>query len=187
MPLRAGSDPRSTAITTGLALTIAFITAVLLAGVAWLLARQGATASSGSGVLPTLNATLNGATTVCLISGWRAIRRRDVARHRVWMLTSVVLSTLFLAFYVIHHYRVGSVRFVGPSWLRMLYLAVLLPHVVLSAAIVPLVLLTVTRALLADFDGHRRVARWTLPLWLIVSVTGVLVYWMLYHWSRSFL
>jgi uncharacterized membrane protein YozB (DUF420 family) len=99
------------------------------------------------------------------------------------MLTAVVLSASFLASYLVHHYQVGSVKFVGPAWLRLVYLGVLVPHVVLSAVMVPLVLWTLLRALRRDFPGHRKIARKTLPVWLVVSVTGVMVYWMLYHLS----
>jgi|DewCreStandDraft_1066081.scaffolds.fasta_scaffold00864_8 putative membrane protein len=165
---------------------VALLTAALVGVVAWLLVRAPASGVPADSALPALNASLNGATTLCLVFGWLAIRMRRVRWHRGWMLTAAGLSACFLVSYVVHHYQVGSVRFVGPAWLRALYLAVLVPHVVLSAAMVPLVLTTLWRALSADFARHRRVARWTLPLWLVVSVTGVLVYWMLYHLSPSF-
>lgn len=180
------SSPPSSFASRALVFATAAVTAAVFGVIAWLLARQPPSTAPSAGVLPTLNATLNATTTVCLILGWRAIRRRDIARHRAWMVTSLVLSSLFLVFYVVHHYQVGSVRFVGPPWLRALYLGVLLPHVVLAAVMVPFVLVTVTRAFQGDFERHRRVARWTLPMWLVVSVTGVLVYWMLYHWSTTF-
>lgn len=158
--------------------------AVVVGVVAWLLWRPAPGAHPPISLfLPSLNASLNGATTVCLLLGWRAIRRRQVAQHRAWMLTAVVLSATFLASYLAHHYQVGSVKFLGPAWLRFVYLGVLIPHVLLSAVMVPLVLWTLLRALRRDFAGHRKIARKSLPVWLVVSVTGVLVYWMLYHLS----
>lgn len=156
-------------------------TVVVVGGIAWLLGRAPKPDGGHGLFLPSLNASLNAATTVCLLAGWRAIRRRQIGQHRAWMLTALFLSALFLTFYVVHHYQVGSVRFVGPSWLRIAYFAVLVPHIVLSAVMVPFVLLTVWRALQENFSRHRQMARWTLPMWLVVSVTGVLVYGMLYH------
>jgi uncharacterized membrane protein YozB (DUF420 family) len=97
------------------------------------------------------------------------------------MLAAFAVSTLFLACYVIYHAQVGSKPFPGHGWLRVTYFSILIPHVILAAAILPLALMTLTRALRTDFQRHRRIARWTLPLWLYVSVTGVIIYWMLYH------
>jgi len=97
------------------------------------------------------------------------------------MLSAFTTSTLFLISYLIYHYHVGSVPFQGQGWLRAVYFAVLVSHTILAVLIVPLVLITLTRALKGNFDRHKRIARWTLPLWLYVSITGVLVYWMLYH------
>ena len=96
------------------------------------------------------------------------------------MLAAVICSTLFLTSYLIYHYHVGSVRFQGQGWIRPVYFTILLTHTILAAAVVPLALITLTRALRERFDAHRRIARWTLPIWLYVSVTGVVVYWMLY-------
>jgi uncharacterized membrane protein YozB (DUF420 family) len=99
------------------------------------------------------------------------------------MLSAFTTSTLFLISYLIYHYHVGSVPFQGQGWLRAVYFAVLVSHTILAVLIVPLVLITLTRALKGNFDRHKRIARWTFPLWLYVSITGVLVYWMLYHLS----
>lgn len=99
------------------------------------------------------------------------------------MLSAFTTSTLFLISYLIYHYHVGSVPFQGQGWLRAVYFAVLVSHTILAVLIVPLVLITLTRALKENFDRHKRIARWTFPLWLYVSITGVIVYWMLYHLS----
>jgi uncharacterized membrane protein YozB (DUF420 family) len=131
--------------------------------------------------LPTLNAALNTASALLLLTGWWLIRhgRRDA--HRRAMLAAVATSTLFLASYLAYHFEVGSVRFTGQGPIRTVYFAILVSHTVLAAAIVPLVLTTLTRALRARFEAHRALARYTLPLWLWVSVSGVVVYWMLYR------
>jgi putative membrane protein len=132
-------------------------------------------------VLPTLNACLNATAAVAIVTGVLAIRRRRVAVHRAAMLTAFAVSTAFLVSYLIYHYQAGSKRFEGPGWLRVVYLAILLTHTVLAVAIVPLVVTTLYRALTRQFARHVPLARWTFPLWLYVSVTGVVVYWMLYH------
>jgi uncharacterized membrane protein YozB (DUF420 family) len=131
--------------------------------------------------LPALNATLNSIATVLLITGWIFIRRGERQKHRACMIGALVMSALFLTSYVIYHSQVGSVPFKGTGWIRIVYFAVLIPHVILAAAIVPPVLITASRGLTAKYDKHRRIARWTLPLWLYVSVTGVIVYLMLYQ------
>lgn len=131
--------------------------------------------------LPALNATLNAISTVLLVTGYVFIRRGDRRRHKACMIAALTTSAMFLTSYVIYHAQVGSVPFKGTGWIRTLYFAVLIPHVILAAAIVPPVLITVSRALSAKYDKHRRIARWTLPLWLYVSVTGVIVYLMLYR------
>jgi uncharacterized membrane protein YozB (DUF420 family) len=131
--------------------------------------------------LPTLNATLNALATICLVCGWWLIRRRRIAAHRAAMVSALVCSTLFLISYLVYHYHIGSRPFTGTGPIRTVYFLILITHVILAAAIVPLVLLTVTRALRGRFTQHRAIARWTLPLWLYVSVTGVVVYWMLYQ------
>lgn len=131
--------------------------------------------------LPHLNALLNSVSAVLLLAGYFFVRRRNLAAHRRCMLAALGSSALFLASYLIYHFSVGSVRFQGQGWPRTVYFAVLVSHTVLATAIAPLVLVTVTRALRRRFDRHRAIARWTLPLWLYVSVTGVAVYWMLYR------
>lgn len=131
--------------------------------------------------LPALNASLNALATLLLVAGWVFVRRKDVARHRACMAGALVASAAFLTSYVIYHYHAGSRPFTGTGAIRIVYFAILITHVVLATAIVPLVLMTVTRALRGQFERHRAIARWTLPLWLYVSVTGVVVYWMLYR------
>jgi uncharacterized membrane protein YozB (DUF420 family) len=131
--------------------------------------------------LPTLNAVLNAASAILLLTGWRLIRRRRVEAHRRAMLAAVASSSLFLVSYLVYHAQVGSVRFRGTGVLRVVYFTILISHTLLAAAIVPLVLLTMVRALQARFDRHRRLARVTFPLWCYVSVTGVVIYWMLYR------
>lgn len=127
-------------------------------------------------ILPKVNATLNGACALVLIAAWRAILRKDVQLHRRLMLTAVVLSILFLVSYVLQHGSFPSAHYGGSfGWL---YFPLLISHIILAAAIVPLVLITLIRALSARFDRHRKIARWTLPLWLYVSISGVLVYLM---------
>ncbi len=131
--------------------------------------------------LPTVNAVLNGTSAVLLTIGYYFIRRRNRDTHRAFMLAAFASSTLFLISYVIYHLNVGSVPFQGQGWIRPVYYAILLSHVLLAAAILPLALLTLSWALRKRFGRHRRIARWTLPLWLYVSVTGVIVYLMLYQ------
>ncbi len=132
-------------------------------------------------VLPALNAALNGSSALLLAAGYLFIRRRMVSAHKVCMGSAFVASTLFLISYLTYHYHVGSVRFRGQGGVRALYFTILISHTVLAVTIIPLALVTVSRALQGRFDRHVRIARWTLPLWLYVSVTGVIVYWMLYH------
>ena len=131
--------------------------------------------------LPALNATLNAISFVFLVTGYYFIRRGQRTRHRNCMVAALITSALFLTSYVIYHLNVGSVPSQRTGWIRTVYFAVLIPHVILAAAIVPLVLITVSRALSHRYDKHRRIARWTLPLWLYVSITGVIVYVMLYQ------
>jgi uncharacterized membrane protein YozB (DUF420 family) len=131
--------------------------------------------------LPALNASLNAISTVLLLTGYVFIRRGERQKHKACMIAALVTSTLFLTSYVIYHAQVGSVPFKGTGWIRTVYFAVLIPHVILAAAIVPPILITASRGLSAKYDKHRRIARWTLPLWLYVSITGVIVYLMLYQ------
>ncbi len=136
-------------------------------------------------IFPVINASLNSTSTVLLLIGRWFISQRRIAAHRVTMITAVITSTLFLISYLYYHAHVGSVRFQGTGWSRPVYFTILISHVVLAAAIVPLVIITLTRALHQRFDRHRAIARWTFPLWLYVSVTGVIVYFMLYHWFAA--
>jgi uncharacterized membrane protein YozB (DUF420 family) len=131
--------------------------------------------------LPTVNATLNATSAVLLTTGYVLIRRGRWRQHRVAMIAALCTSTLFLVSYLVYHAHVGSKHFPGVGPVRTVYLSILLTHTVLAAAIVPLVLITLSRALRGRFDRHRVIARWTLPIWLYVSVTGVIVYWMLYR------
>lgn len=131
--------------------------------------------------LPTLNALLNTTSAVLLIFGYRFIRRQNIRAHRACMLAAFSISVLFLISYLTYHYHVGSTRFTGQGWIRPIYFTILLSHTVLAALVPFLALLTLFRALQAQFPKHRRIARWTLPIWLYVSVTGVIVYLMLYH------
>lgn len=130
--------------------------------------------------LPTLNALLNSTSTVLLCAGYVFIRARNVRAHRACMLAALGVSAAFLVSYLIYHAQVGSVPFRGQGWIRTVYFAVLIPHVVLAAGILPLIGVTLWRAAYGPIEKHRRIARWTLPLWLYVSVTGVVVYVMLY-------
>jgi len=131
--------------------------------------------------LPTLNAALNSVSALCLCLGYLAIRRGRRALHIRLMVAALVASALFLASYVVYHVQAGSVKYGGLGARRTVYFAILITHVVLAAAIVPLVIVTVRRAAKGLYASHRRIARWTLPLWLYVSVTGVVIYLMLYR------
>jgi len=131
--------------------------------------------------LPALNATLNATSFVLLTTGWFLIKSGRRQAHKWCMIAALVMSAAFLTSYVIYHLEVGSVPFQKTGWIRTLYFLVLIPHVILAAAIVPMILITVSRALSDKFDKHKKIARITLPLWLYVSVTGVIVYLMLYQ------
>lgn len=132
-------------------------------------------------IFPVINATLNATSAVLLVTAHGMIKRGRVAAHRALMLTAIATSSLFLISYLYYHAHVGSVRFQGQGWSRPVYFSILISHTILAAAIVPLVIITLVRALRERFDRHRAIARWTYPLWLYVSVTGVVIYFMLYH------
>ncbi|MDA1093177.1 MAG: DUF420 domain-containing protein [Acidobacteria bacterium] len=132
-------------------------------------------------MLPALNATLNATAGVLLVLGYVQIRRGQVATHRKFMLAAFAASAVFLVSYVTYHAQVGSQPFTGQGAIRIVYFAVLIPHIILAALILPLALITLRRGLRRDDARHRAIARWTLPIWLYVSVTGVIVYWMLYQ------
>jgi len=134
--------------------------------------------------LPALNATLNAISAIFLAVGFVFIRRKNIPAHRACMLAAFTTSCLFLVSYLIYHAQVGSVRFQSRGWIRSVYFTILTSHTILAAVIVPLVIVTLRRALRREFPRHRKIARWTLPLWAYVSVTGVVVYWLLYHIDR---
>ena len=134
------------------------------------------------GDLPTLNAALNGTSAVLLALGYLFIRGKKVDLHKACMVSAFVTSTLFLGSYLFYHYHAGSNSFPGEGWTRPVYFAILTSHVILATSTLPLAIVTMARGLRGRFEKHRRIARWTLPIWLYVSVTGVVVYLMLYHW-----
>jgi len=131
--------------------------------------------------LPALNASLNAVSGLLLVVGYFLIRRGQVQRHRLCMLAAVATSSLFLISYLTYHAQVGSVRFTRQGLVRPVYFSLLISHVTLAALVLPMALVTLSRGLKARFGAHRRIARWTLPVWLYVSVTGVLVYVLLYQ------
>ena len=130
---------------------------------------------------PAANAALNFASALCLLAGYLSIKRGRKEAHQRWMLAAFSCSVFFLLSYLAYHYRVGSVRFGGVGAIRTLYLSILLTHTVLAALVAPLAVATLSRALRARFDLHRRIARVTFPIWIYVSITGVVVYLMLYQ------
>lgn len=131
--------------------------------------------------LPAVNALLNSTSAILLLAGFAAILKRRIFAHKVCMVSAFVVSTGFLVSYLYYHQQVGVVRFQQTGWIRPVYFIILFSHTVLAAVIVPLVLITLGRALRARYEEHRRIAVWTLPIWLYVSITGVVVYWMLYR------
>ena len=169
---------------------IAVVSAGALLALAMLLLGRGATPGAAPNViaLPAVNALLNTASAVLLTAGFVFIRRRNVAAHRACMLGAFAVSVVFLACYVVYHAYAGSRPFTGQGWIRPVYFVLLVSHIVLAAAIVPLALTTIYRGLAAyrgltpQVDRHKRLARRTLPIWLYVSITGVIVYVLLYHW-----
>ena len=131
--------------------------------------------------LPAVNATLNGTTAVLLSLGYAMVRRRKILLHKTFMLSAFGVSTLFLASYLWYHAHAGLRRFAGRGWIRPVYFAILISHTVLAAVVVPLALTTVYFGLRSRHPAHQRIARWTLPIWLYVSLTGVVVYLLLYR------
>jgi len=131
--------------------------------------------------LPAVNASLNALSAVLLLTGYVLIRQRRIETHRKVMIAAFITSSIFLIFYVVYHAQVGSVRFTRQGFVRPLYYTILVTHVTLAAAVVPLALITLSRGLKARYARHRAIARWTFPIWLYVSVTGVLVYVLLYQ------
>ena len=134
---------------------------------------------------PAVNASLNATSAILLALGFLMIRRRHTGAHARFMLSACGVTIVFLISYVLYHARVGSVRFPGTGWARPVYFAILISHTVLAVTIVPMVVRTLMLAAGQRFDAHRALARWTLPLWFYVSVTGVIVYWMLYHMNPT--
>jgi uncharacterized membrane protein YozB (DUF420 family) len=132
-------------------------------------------------MFPVIDASLNGTSAVLLLIGRGYIKRGRMAAHRAVMIAALSSSTIFLACYLYYHWHVGSVHFQGQGWSRPVYFSILISHTILAAAIVPMIIITLSRALRERFDRHRAIARWTYPLWMYVSVTGVIVYFMLYH------
>lgn len=132
-------------------------------------------------MLPAVNATLNGASAVLIATGRVLIRNKRIAAHRFAMVAAVFTSSLFLVSYLYYHAHVGSVRFTGQGWVRPVYFTILFTHTVLAIAVVPLVLVALVRGLRGRYERHRAIARWAYPIWLYVSVTGVVIYVMLYH------
>jgi len=131
--------------------------------------------------LPAVNATLNALSGILLVTGYTLIRSRRIEQHRKVMIAAFITSSLFLVSYIVYHVQVGSVRFPRHGFVRPLYYTILITHVTLAVLVLPLAIITLSRGLKARFAQHRRIARWTFPIWLYVSVTGVLVYLMLYH------
>ena len=160
----------------GVSLVIVLVVGYLLLG-----HRPDPGTSALVAALPLLNACLNASSAALLTAGWLFIRSRRVTAHKACRVSALGVSILFLVSYVTYHSLAGSRRFGGEGWIRLVYFPMLLSHIVLAAAIVPLALTTIYRALQGNFARHVRIARWTLPIWLYVSVTGVLVYWMLYR------
>ena len=131
--------------------------------------------------LPVVNATLNATAAVLLVWGYILIRRRSIAAHRKVMLAAFATSSIFLICYLVYHYNVGSVRFPRTGAIRTVYLSILATHTALAATVPPLAIITLNRGLRERYDRHRKIAKWALPVWLYVSVTGVIVYLMLYQ------
>jgi uncharacterized membrane protein YozB (DUF420 family) len=133
--------------------------------------------------LPTFNAILNATSGILIVIGFLFIRRKRIAAHRACMIAAVICSSLFLISYLVYHvgFGAGVTRFTGTGWVRPAYYTILISHTILAVTIVPFIIVTLRRALRGEFVRHRRIARWTFPMWLYVSVTGVIVYLMLYH------
>ncbi len=136
-------------------------------------------------LLPHLNAALNATSTILLIFGLIFILRRMILAHRVCMVSALIVSSLFLISYLVYHAHAGSTHFAGQGIIRPIYFTILITHIFLAAVILPLIIMTLRRALRGEFALHKRLARWTYPLWLYVSITGVVVYLMLYHFYPS--
>lgn len=132
--------------------------------------------------LPALNAMLNATSGICLLIGYYFIRQKKIAIHKRFMLSACVASLLFLISYLTYHFFAGATRFAGTGWSRPLYFTILISHTILAIVVVPLAITSVVNGLRMRVPQHRRVAKWTFPIWIYVSITGVLVYFFLYHW-----
>ncbi len=132
--------------------------------------------------LSTVNAVLNSISFVLLITGYRFIKRGNWQSHKKTMLSALAASALFLISYLFYHYHVGSVPYPHHDWRRLVYFIILVPHIILAGVMVPFILIAVWQAFRENYQKHRRIARWVFPMWLYVSVSGVVVYFMLYHW-----
>lgn len=135
--------------------------------------------------LPAVNAGLNATTFVLLTAGFLFIRAGKVAAHRACMLGAVGVGILFLVSYLTYHFNVGVTKFQYHGWIRTTYFSILIPHTILAIANVPLIVITLVRASREQFDRHKKIARWTIKIWWYVSITGILVYFILYHWYPS--
>lgn len=168
----------------GWAIGIISLLILLIVAALLLIPRQTTANHLDVSFLPLFNAGLNGASGLFLLTGFIFIRHRQIRWHRLCMLSACGLSALFLMSYVVYHTIVGATSFTGQGWLSPLYFTILISHIILAALVPPLVLTTLYRAWQGTFIQHRQIARWTLPIWLYVSVSGVLVYLMLYHLPR---
>ena len=179
MQVAAAESVRTRWVIAGLSAVVVLAVAVLLLG------RTDAVGPAPTvrepGTLATVNAALNGAAFCCLVLGFVFIKQKRVRAHRASMIAAFGISTAFLVTYVLHHAQVGSVPYRGVGWARTVYFAILIPHIVLAVPVVPLALLTLYRGWTDRVEAHRTVARWTWPLWAYVSLSGVLVFWMLYQ------
>ncbi|TLD70217.1 DUF420 domain-containing protein [Phragmitibacter flavus] len=132
--------------------------------------------------LPSLNATLNGVSTILLVAGWLSIKAGKKGAHIGFMVSALLVSAAFLTSYLIYHYHVGSFPFRGKGEIRYVYFTILISHIILAIVNLPMIIMAVVPAIGRKFDKHKRIARWTLPVWLYVSVTGVIIYFMCYIW-----
>lgn len=132
--------------------------------------------------LPALNAFLNTCSTICLVLGFIAIKKKKVEIHKKFMGSSFVFSAMFLSSYLYYHYHVGSVAFTRTGFVKTVYLTILIPHIILAVVMVPMILTTFYFALKGNFTAHKKIARWTFPIWIYVSFTGIIIYFMLYKW-----
>jgi putative membrane protein len=135
--------------------------------------------------LPAINATLNGIATVLLGSGYVAIKQGRKELHKTLMISALVLSAAFLACYLVYHYHAGSKPFPDLGWIKTVYLLILVPHIILAAVMVPMILKTFWHAFRGEWESHKKIARWTFPIWMYVSLTGVVIYLMLYQWFTT--